>query len=116
MKRFKSFLMESPSYKEIEFVCHNTEHLDSTPRQSQLNLHSDLKRIDGVIPLHQDWSELSPQGHQQHSLSAIYTTKKQEKSILSAAKKHGVSVDITRDVSDEYADDAKNGKHDYQVS
>ena len=109
MLSFIQYLQES--HKEIEFVCHNCQHPDSTPRDKQKALHQDLKKIHGVIPLHQNWSD----EHQtQHSLSAIYKTPEHRKAILSAAKKHGVKVDIERKVDHSYVDRAVRGEHDGQ--
>jgi hypothetical protein len=104
---------EGVKHKEIEFVCANPNHCDSTHPQAQENLHRDLKKISGVIPLKQDWSHLESG---QKSLSVIYKHPEHKKQIMQLAKKHGVGVDIERHVSDDYVDKAIRGEHEGQVN
>ena len=102
---------EASGYNEIEFVCVNSQ-VPGTSLDAQRALYKDLKKLKGVIPLYQDWSE---QGFEQLSLTAIYKDPALKKEILSLAKHHGVKVDLIRQVSDDYVDRALSGDHDYQI-
>jgi len=105
-------IAEALGYKEIEFVCVNSEFLGGTSLDAQKALYKDLKQLKGVIPLYQDFSEY---GSKKLSLTAIYKDPKLKKEILSLAKQHGVEIDIIKSVSDDYANRALNKEHDYQI-
>jgi len=111
-KGYKQGVAEALGYKEIEFVCVNSEFLGGASLDAQKALYKDLKQLKGVIPLYQDFSEYGPQ---QLSLTAIYKDPKLKKEILSLAKQHGVEIDIIKSVSDDYANRALNKDHDYQI-
>jgi hypothetical protein len=101
-------------YSEIEFVCVNPGSPDATDADSQEQLYFELKKIPGVIPLWQDWSDHS---EGQTSLTAIFKTtdRNTKNSILNIAKKLQVEVDLEQEVSDDYIDRAIKGEHEGQI-
>ena len=95
------------SYKEIEFVCYNSDFPDSTSEKSQLNLYNDLRKlIPSIHPYIQDFSE---SGTKQKSLAVIITDKQNEEiwisKIKSLAKKHGVKIDLINELNPKQVDD-----------
>jgi len=109
-----SYLEEmKTAYKEIEFVCVNPRFPDATDPELQKQMYQGLQRIDGVIPLWQEWGDYS-QG--QASLSAIYKDRAARSKILALAKQLGVQIDIEQPVSDKYVDRAIQGAHEGQIA
>lgn len=112
--RAREFLTEyqDSGYREIEFVCANPEFPDATDPDLQKKMLLGLKKIPGVIPLLQNWEDMSPG---QMSLSAIYRQDPVvRKRILSLAKTLGVKVDLEQPVTDDYVDRAVKGEHEGQ--
>lgn len=105
-------LKEDSGYKEIEFVCVNPHFPSATNPKLQEKMYHALLELPGVVPLRQDWSDMSDG---QTSLSAIYKDPAVRTKILSIAKQLGVQVDLEQDVSDEYVDRAIRGEHEGQV-
>lgn len=103
----------SSGYKEIEFVCVNSEFADASSSESQKRMYADLKKIPGVTPLWQDWSD---DEQTQLSLTAIFKDPKVKQHVLAAAKRNGMKVDLVQPVSDDYVDRAIRGEHDGQVN
>lgn len=100
IKTFKQIKESSSNYKEIEFVCHNSMYSDSTNKDSQKSLYTDLKELAEksdykIKPYMQDFSDES---HKEISLAVIILDKENEKywedKILKLAKKHGVDFDL----------------------
>jgi len=111
--------VEDSGYKEVEFVCVNTEPENintASSKESQRRLYFDLKNIEGVIPLWQDWSDYSGEDYIQLSLTAIYKDPKSKKNIIAAAKRNGVKIDMIQSVDDEYVDRAIRGDHEGQIN
>lgn len=100
------------SFKEIEFVCVNSNFESATHPESQKKLFKELQKIKNVIVLLQDWSD---DDEQQISMSAIYSNPADKSKILKAAKKCNVEVDIIRDVDNMYVHTAITGNHDCQI-
>ena len=112
VKNWKQFLNENKdnNYKEIEFVCHNSDSDTSTDKKSQKNLYEDLKKLEidsgyKIKPYMQDFCEGS---HIELSLAVIILDKQNEEywedKIMKLAKKHNVEFDLY------------NQRNDYQVN
>jgi hypothetical protein len=107
----KDFIKENNSYyKEIEFVCHNSDSENSTDKNSQKKLYDDLKKLEvesdfKIKPYMQDFSE---DDHIELSLAVIILDKENEKywenEIMSLSDKHGVEFDLY------------NNRSEYQVN
>lgn len=89
-----------PNYKEIEFVCHNSNFPDSTPIVCQQQLLMDLKVLakqtnHGIFPYVQDFSD---ENGKQTSLAVIIldtkNSKKLESRITELANKNNVKFDL----------------------
>lgn len=102
VKNFKQFVNEQQSnnYKEIEFVCHNSDSETSSNKTSQLNLYNDLKKLQKetgykVLPYMQDFSD---DEHNELSLAVVILDKSKEKQleqmIMQLANKHGIKFDL----------------------
>ena len=101
VKNFKQFVNEQfNTYKEIEFVCHNSDIKTSSDKISQLNLYIDLKKLQKetdfkILPYMQDFSD---DKHIELSLAVVILDKKQEnqleKMIMQFANKHGIKFDL----------------------
>lgn len=100
-------------YQEIEFVCTNPRFASATDQNHQRQLYQALKKIPGLIVLHQDWSDLEPG---QISLSVIYRDPRLRKIIHRLASNVGVRVDQERSVTDDYVDRAIRKEHTGQIS
>lgn len=100
-------------YSEIEFVCHNEQHPDSTQTDSQQALMRDLQNMKGVVVLCQDWS--SEHDGRQISLSAIVLDRSLLPQVKAAARRHDVEIDMVNKVNDDYVNRAIRGEHDGQV-
>jgi len=105
MKLIDLILKESNSYKEIEFVCSNSEYSDSTSRKQQLGLYKDLLSLQrelgyDILPYMEDWSDNK---HKQYSLAVVLLDSdlesEHEKKIISLADKWGVEIDLYNRVS-----------------
>jgi hypothetical protein len=102
VKNFKQFVNEQKSnlYKEIEFVCHNSDSETSSDKTAQLNLYNDLKKLQKetnykVLPYMQDFSD---DEHNELSLAVVILDKTREQEledvILKLANKHGIEFDL----------------------
>ena len=98
------------NYKEIEFVCHNSDSDTSTDIKSQKDLYEDLKKLEidsdyKIKPYMQDFCDDS---HVELSLAVIILDKQNEDywedKIMKLAKKHNVEFDLY------------NQRNDYQVN
>ena len=98
-------------YKEIEFVCVNPKFPEATDPKLQKQMYLGLQKIPGVIPLLQNWSDMS---EGQTSLTAIYKDRESRQQILALAKRLGVSIDLEQPVSHDYVDRAVRGEHEGQ--
>jgi hypothetical protein len=82
VKNWKQFLNENKTeYKEIEFVCHNSDSETSTDKNLQNKLYDDLKKLEvesgfKIKPYMQDFCEGS---HIELSLAVIILDKQNEK-------------------------------------
>ncbi len=97
-------------YKEIEFVCHNSNFKDSTHAASQKELFLDLKKLQkevnyAIFPYMQDFSD---DAGAQTSLAVIIldtaNVAKLESLILNLASKHTVEVDLYSYLNDSQVD------------
>lgn len=97
-------------YMEIEFVCHNSEYEDSTSKKNQKDLYEDLKKIEGLVPYMQDFSD---DKHDQLSLAVIIENTDEIPSLLNKvkglAKKHGVNIDLYNKRSEDQLWEIKDG-------
>jgi GNAT superfamily N-acetyltransferase len=100
-------------YKEIEFVCVNPGSKGATNKQAQAKLYQFLKQVPGAIPLWQDWDHVESG---QKSLTAIYKDPTVRSTILDAAKKLGIAVDLEQEVDGNYVDRAIRGEHEGQIN
>lgn len=100
-------------YDEVEFVCHNERHANSTPIDRQDALAQDLSNMDGIVVLRQDWS--TENDGRQISLSAIVLDKNLLQQVKNAAKRRGVKIDMVDEVNDDYVNRALRGEHDGQI-
>lgn len=101
MKKHINTTFESVSkYKEIEFICHNSDSLMSTDKEVQRRFYERLKRLEiessyKIKPYMQDFSDDS---HDELSLAVIILDKGNENNwenkILKLAKEYGVEVDL----------------------
>lgn len=95
-------LLESDStkYKELEFVCHNTDSSGSTNRETQRNFYRDLKKleIESDYKIHPYSQDFCDDTHDEISLAVIIldteNSKYWESKIKKLAKKHGVEFDL----------------------
>jgi hypothetical protein len=117
MKSFRAYLSEANTqYTEVEFVCVNS-NIDfqsiATKPQNQLNLYRHLKKIDGIVPYLQDWSEGD---NHQRSLAVIIKNKNKNEELLKKikllAKQNKVEIDIIEDVSAEKLTEVERGEYD----
>lgn len=81
--------------RELEFVCHNSRFPDSSTLDSLKALYQDLRKVPGILPYMQDFSDESGA---QVSLAVLFTDwyieSEAEEEIRELAKKHGVAIDI----------------------
>ena len=103
-------------YPEIEFVCVNSEFPESTDINKQKELYRELKTINGIAPLWQDWSD---DDITQLSLTAIITDLNNKKELIELIKnlavKHNIKIDMINYVSDSYVDRALARQHESQI-
>lgn len=106
MKRFKEFINESliQMYKEMEFVCYNSDYFDLDYKESQKLLYTELKKIQTetdyeILPYMQDFSD---DKHEEFSLSVIILNKNKEKYyediILKLLRKYNIELDLYNQV------------------
>lgn len=102
--------LNNEKYKEIEFVCYNSESDSSTDKKSQKNLYEDLKKLEiksdfKIKPYIQDFSHF---GNPQISLSVVILDKKNEKywenKINKLADKHKVKIDLYNSLNNNQVD------------
>lgn len=95
------------SYKEVEFVCHNSDFPYSTPENKQIDLFKDLKQISNVLPYRQDFDD---KNHKERSLAVVIMDGKSStiRLVKDAGKKHGVEVDLINDVPEWKVDEIIN--------
>jgi len=97
-------------YMEIEFVCHNSEHKNSTSKKNQKDLYEDLKKIKGLVPYMQDFSD---DEHQQLSLAVIIENTDETLSLSNKvkelAKKHNVEIDLYNKRTEDQLWEIKDG-------
>jgi hypothetical protein len=103
------------NFKEIEFVCVNSEYSESTDINKQEQLYHDLKKIEGIYPLLQDWSD---ENQTQISMSAIILKNNTNliNQIKKLAEQHGVEIDMINTVSGDYVNRAIKGEHTGQIT
>jgi len=105
--KISEFICEkNNTYKEIEFVCHNSDSTTSTNIINQKRLYNDLKNLEiksdfKIKPYMQDFSE---DGLIQLSLAVIILDKQNEKElekeIMKLAKNNNVEFDLYNDRSE----------------
>lgn len=99
--KMRKFLIENKGeYKEIEFVCHNSNYEDSTNRELQKKLYEDLKELEiktdyKIKPYMQDFCD---DRHDEFSLAVIILDKQNEKylekEVMDLAKRYGIKFDL----------------------
>ena len=96
-------------YKEIEFVCVNSDSDSKTTEENQLKLYNKLKQINGILPYIQDWSE---DDNIQKSLAVIILKDNPniENKIYELGKKYNVEIDLINIVNDRKVNDIISGK------
>ena len=106
MKHIKLF-ENYKSYKEIEFVCVNSELNSETSEEKQLELYKDLKDVEGLLPYIQDWSD---EENTQKSLAVILLDNSLEQVVNDLAKKHNIKIDLINYVDDNKIDSIVSGR------
>ena len=106
MKHIKLF-ENYKSYKEIEFVCVNSELNSETSEEKQLELYKDLKDVEGLLPYIQDWSD---EENTQKSLAVILLDNSLEQVVNDLAKKHNIKIDLINYVDDNKIDNIVSGR------
>jgi hypothetical protein len=113
IKNWKQFLNEhhlNNNYKEIEFVCHNSDSKTSSDKTSQLSLYNDLKKLQietdyKILPYMQDFSDGE---HVELSLAVVILDKLKEKEleqmIMHLANEHGIEFDLYNERNDKQID------------
>ena len=87
-------------YKELEFVCHNTDYSDSTSKEDQVEFYRDLKKleIESDYKIHPYSQDFCDDNHDEISLAVIILDKKNSKywesKIKKLSKKHGIEFDL----------------------
>ena len=110
-------LLESdyPKYKELEFVCHNTDYDDSTNKENQINFYKELKKLKvksgyKIHPYAQDFCDDS---HDEISMAVIILDTKNsdswESKIKKLAKKYDVDFDLYNYRNDSEVDSILKG-------
>ena len=114
MLKYKDFIKES--YKEIEFVCHNSKYPNSTSKESQIVFYNKLKSINGIYPYIQDFSD---EKHIQKSLAVIILNKSKEKEliniILKLSKEYNIEFDIFNNLNDKQVDDIIKNDNQFNI-
>lgn len=112
MKNLANFIDYSneKKYKELKFVCHNSDYDDSTDKESQLNLYEELKNLRedsdyGILPYMQDFCDSL---HDEYSLAVIILDKNNEEEleeeIKNLAESHHVKIDLYNYRNDDEVD------------
>lgn len=102
LKNIEQFIInESVNlYKEIEFVCHNSDFNTSSDEKNQKELYDDLKKLEieskySIKPYMQDFSD---DDHIEKSLAVIILDKNNEKDleykIMRLANLHNIKFDL----------------------
>ena len=108
LKTFEKFTQ----YKELEFVCHNSDSKDSSDLDALKKLYTELQKIDNIFPYMQDFSE---NGNTQISLAVIIldglNEHKLESIILSIAKKFNIKFDLYRFLTNKQVDSIIRGEY-----
>ena len=108
---------ENGKYKEIEFVCHNSDSNTSTSEKSQMDLYADLKKMEvdsdyKIKPYMQDFSDLR---HVEKSLAVIILDKPNENfwidKVMKLADRHNVKFDLYNYRSDYQVDSIIRGDY-----
>ena len=108
---------EKVEYKEIEFVCHNSDYKNSTDKKSQKELYKDLKKLEiqsgyNIKPYMQDFSS---NNHEELSLAVIILDKDNEnywkEKILNLATKYDIKVDLFNNRSNKEVDSIIKGDY-----
>lgn len=119
-KTFKQFLNEKNEnkYKEIEFVCHNSNSKTSSNKKDLFKLYSDLKELMKetdykILPYMQDFSD---DYHQEISIAVIILDKdneqKLEEQIMKLANKHNINFDLYLEAEQWKVDEIIKGDYD----
>jgi len=102
-------------YKEVEFVCVNSDSKTATNKTNQINLYNDLKKLQkesdyGILPYRQDFSD---DKHEEISLAVVITDKKNEKNLLdkimNLSKQNNVEFDLINIRNDKDVDGLVRG-------
>jgi len=117
MRRIKSYIAyineSSKAYKEIEFICFNSDYTNSTKKVNQKKLFDRLKQLQketdySILPYMQDFSDDT---HEEISLAVILLTDNNdlEKLILDLADEYNVEFDLYKYRNDSEVDQIING-------
>ena len=86
---------------EIEFVCHNSRFIDSTPIEKMCHLYNEIYEIEGALTYFQDFSTKE---ETQISMATIISDKDFEHqikdTIIKKAEEVGVEVDQIKNQED----------------
>ena len=104
-----------PLYKEIEFVCYNTD-FNGAPIESYENLYNEFKKIEkskhSIKPYMQDFSEGDKK---QLSLAVIILDKENEsyyeKLCIKMAKRYNIGLDLYNYRTDDVVDSIIRGDY-----
>lgn len=114
IKNYITYINEKlNSYKELEFVCHNSFNKNSTKKEDQRNFFERLKQLQketdySVLPYMQDFSDNI---HDEISLAIILLKNDDnlEHIVLSLANKYNVEFDLYNYRNDKEVDQIING-------
>lgn len=110
--------------KEIEFVCHSTDHFRSTPLAKQVELHQALEYLMqiglDIIPYRQEFAD---EEGKSISLAAIILPEPgtpefdyTRQCVLDTASVVGVAIDCENEVREEVVQDAWEGSLPFQIA
>lgn len=110
LKYLREQFSEKEKYKEIEFVCLNSDYEDSSNIDDQKKLYKDLKILqkESDYKIHPYMQDFCDEKHKEFSLAVIILDKENESywqnKILELGKKHNIEFDLY------------NNRSEYQVN
>jgi len=109
-KKISLLIKENIFYKEVEFVCYNSDSYSPEYEVRQNNLFKELKKIDDLFAYRQDFSEFE---HKEISLAVIILDKENEENLIgkinNLSKKYNIEIDLINDLDNNQVDDRIKG-------
>lgn len=92
-------------YKEVEFVCYNTDFSAPDYLMRQEKLFKELKSINGLLAYRQDFSD---NNYKEISLAVVILDKNKEQELLDIieklSEKYGIKIDLFNDLNNSQVD------------